>query len=418
MFKLLLFSGLFVLSLCLPKDLSSQSDNMEFYSDLESSQFLLTDKNSRTRSNTQPPHHTSEMRNRVPRAVEELLSDEGSGMLEETTTVSPATAQAAATETTTTMATTTTTQSPVTTSTTTTTTVAATEGSITTTTVAPTTTTTTTTIATTTTATSSTPRFIVGIRMLLLNAFISDYNNPQSSAYQQQAASIVSWCTPIYSQRYGSMFVRVVVISLRSSIRYRQANTEAEIQVEFDQNAPENAPTSSDVALAIQQEASSTSNPIDVDINNIEVTRAPQVMSNAQFTTSENFVLSLLSINSTSYRNRAALIKEELEPFFHEDYSPDFICLTPETFSVGTVQSNSILHQSELHFTYNATLPSATDVYNTMLRAARSGKLSINIISVDGKDVSASSSGDVSSKINLFTTCSLTLLSLLLIRPW
>ncbi|XP_063045697.1 uncharacterized protein LOC134439721 isoform X2 [Engraulis encrasicolus] len=344
MFKLLLFSGLFVLSLCLPKDLSSQSDNMEFYSDLESSQFLLTDKNSRTRSNTQPPHHTSEMRNRVPRAVEELLSDEGSGMLEETTTVSPATTQAAATETTTTMATTTTTQSPATAAATTTTTVAATEGSITTTTVAPTTTTTTvaptttttttttTTIATTTTATSSTPRFIVGIRMLLLNAFISDYNNPQSSAYQQQAASIVSWCTPIYSQRYGSMFVRVVVISLRSSIRYRQANTEAEIQVEFDQNAPENAPTSSDVALAIKQEASSTSNPIDVDINNIEVTRAPQLMSNAQFTTSEDFVLSLLSINSTSYRNRAALIKEELEPFFHEDYSPDFICLTPETF--------------------------------------------------------------------------------------
>ncbi|XP_063045410.1 uncharacterized protein LOC134439453 [Engraulis encrasicolus] len=205
---------------------------------------------------------------------------------------------------------------------------------------------------------------------------------------------------------------------LQSSIRYRQANTEAEIQVEFDQNAPENAPTSSDVALAIKQEASSTSNPIDVDLNNIEVTRAPQVMSNAQFTTSENFVLSLLSINSTSYRNRAALIKEELEPFFHEDYSPDFICLTPETFSVGTVHSNSILHQSELHFTYNATLPSATDVYNTMLRAARSGKLSINIISVDGKDVSASSSGDVSSKISLFTTCCLTLLSLLLIRPW
>ncbi|KAL2077376.1 hypothetical protein ACEWY4_026880 [Coilia grayii] len=358
---------------------------MEFDSDLESSQFLLTDRNFRSSApltGHADSTHTSERRNRVQRAAVEMLADEGSGMLEGTIT-------------------TTTTKPPVTTATTTTTTTTAI----------------TTTITTTTTATSNRPRFIVGVRVLLLKAFNSDFSNPQSSAYQQQTASVVSWCTPIYRRRYGSMFFRVLVISLRSSSRYRQDNTEVEIQVEFDQDAPETAPTSDDVVLALKQEASS-SNPLSVDTDNIVVTRAPRVTPNARFTTNETFVLSLLTINSTSFRDRASFIKKELEPFFQEDYSPDFICLTPKSFSVGTVYPNSILHLSDLCFTYNATLPSATAIYNTMLRAARSGKLSLDIISVNGTSVSASSSGDISSKISLFTTCSLTLLSLLVTRPW
>ena len=97
-------------------------------------------------------------------------------------------------------------------------------------------------------------------------------------------------------------------------------------------------------------------------------------MVNSRFTTNETFALTLADVNSTSYRSRAALIKKEvsvsrelwqiggtedllnntgiehcvfdqisrsltivclplqLEPFFQEDYSSDFICLTPKSF--------------------------------------------------------------------------------------
>lgn len=258
---------------------------------------------------------------------------------------------------------------------------------------------------------------MVALNLALNKVYTSDYNNPQSAAYQSLTESIISWSTPIYKKKYGARFYRVVVIALRPVTRFRQDNTEVELEVEFDQRVPEVAPDSTEVAQQLKDTAI-TNNTLDVVTNAITVLRAPQVTPNAQFTTiNQTFSLTLATLNSTSFRDRTSTIKSELEPFFLEDYSTDFICLTPKTYTDGTVYSNTIVTQSELWFTYNATLPSAKAIYNTMLRAARSGALTFTIITVNGTVVSTNS-GVSTSRISLLTSFSIIFLSVLVTRPW
>ncbi|KAG5277684.1 hypothetical protein AALO_G00090230 [Alosa alosa] len=71
---------------------------------------------------------------------------------------------------------------------------------------------------------------------------------------------------------------------------------------------------------------------------------------------------------------RTELKDQQLDPFFIEDFTPLFISLNAKSFSRG-----SIIHESDLTFTANVTLPSSTAIYNTMLRAAQSGDLTFTI---------------------------------------
>lgn len=96
--------GLLVSSLCVPtKDLSSQSEYREYYSDLESSQFLLAEQDSRPSLPSRTSHPQSAVlrggsdstlasvrgnsvnglkssQTRVRRAAVDLFTDDGSGM--------------------------------------------------------------------------------------------------------------------------------------------------------------------------------------------------------------------------------------------------------------------------------------------------------------------------------------------------
>ncbi|XP_062372607.1 uncharacterized protein LOC134060052 [Sardina pilchardus] len=270
--------------------------------------------------------------------------------------------------------------------------------------------------ATTTTASPiTTPRYIVAMTFAMTRTYIADYNNPQTQAYQTLVASIVTWSEPIYKAKYGSRFFRVAVKSLRAVTRYRADNTEAEIDVEFDQSVPDIVPETTEVLQQLQEAAS----PVDlsVDTSTISVLHEPKVMANVQFTTTNGTTstVTLAAVNSTAYRDTTSRIKSELEPFFLEDYSTNFVSLNPTTYADGTVFANSYVTQSNLYFTYNATLPSATAIYNTMVRAAASGNLTINIVSVNGTAVS---SGSITSRISLGTTFSLTLLAVIATQSW
>ncbi|XP_062373084.1 uncharacterized protein LOC134060445 [Sardina pilchardus] len=270
--------------------------------------------------------------------------------------------------------------------------------------------------ATTTTASPiTTPRYIVAMTFAMTRTYIADYNNPQTQAYQTLVASIVTWSEPIYKAKYGSRFFRVAVKSLRAVTRYRADNTEAEIDVEFDQSVPDIVPETTEVLQQLQEAASPAD--LSVDTSTISVLHEPKVMANVQFTTTNGTTstVTLAAVNSTAYRDTTSRIKSELEPFFLEDYSTNFVSLNPTTYADGTVFANSYVTQSNLYFTYNATLPSATAIYNTMVRAAASGNLTINIVSVNGTAVS---SGSITSRISLGTTFSLTLLAVIATQSW
>ncbi|XP_062372462.1 uncharacterized protein LOC134059927 [Sardina pilchardus] len=270
--------------------------------------------------------------------------------------------------------------------------------------------------ATTTTASPiTTPRYIVAMTFAMTRTYIADYNNPQTQAYQTLVASIVTWSEPIYKAKYGSRFFRVAVKSLRAVTRYRADNTEAEIDVEFDQSVPDIVPETTEVLQQLQEAASPAD--LSVDTSTISVLHEPKVMANVQFTTTNGTTstVTLAAVNSTAYRDTTSRIKSELEPFFLEDYSTNFVSLNPTTYADGTVFANSYVTQSNLYFTYNATLPSATAIYNTMVRAAASGNLTINIVSVNGTAVS---SGGITSRISLGTTFSLTLLAVIATQSW
>ncbi|XP_062373298.1 mucin-5AC-like [Sardina pilchardus] len=298
--------------------------------------------------------------------------------------------------TTTTQAPTTTTQAPTTTTTTPTTI---------TTTQAPTTSTTT---ATTITTTTTRPAPIIELRAVIVIVFTEALTNSQSPEFQQQALAVQNPCDVIYNARYGTLFVRTIVTAFRLSSRNRMDNVETDIQLVFNADSTEPLPQSDDVVQTLVTAVNSGFE-LPVDPNSIVVTSAPISSTIPQFRTDDTFTAILSDTTSNAFRARSTLIKTELEPFFLEDFQ-DFISLTPTSFSNG-----SIIHSTNLTVTADGAIPDDTQIIATLTRAARSGKVSFTIISINGTALSA---GEVSSSVNLLSACGLTLISLLVAQPW
>ncbi|XP_041926141.1 location of vulva defective 1-like [Alosa sapidissima] len=278
----------------------------------------------------------------------------------------------------------------------------------------PTTTTTTPTTTTTTTTTRrpSRPAPTFEIRAVLFIVFESALTNPQSPEFQQQAAVVENACDVIYRQRFGFLFVRTIVRAFRLATRYRVDNVETDIDVVFNENSIEPLPTSSAVveALATAVNDSNLGFNLFVVPGSIFMRSEPKSAAIVQFRTNDTFIADLLNSSSVAFSDRSSLIKTELEPFFFEDYQPDFISLTPTRFSNG-----SIIHEANMTITSDATFPNDTQIIATLTRAALSGNLSFTIIFIDGTAVSA---GEVSSSVNLLSACGLTIISLLVAQPW
>ncbi|XP_048092651.1 cell wall protein DAN4-like [Alosa alosa] len=288
----------------------------------------------------------------------------------------------------------------------------------TTTTPAPTTTTTipTTTTTTTTTRPPSRPAPTFEIRVVLFIVFESVLTDPQSPEFQQQAVVVENACDFIYRRRFGFLFVRTIVRAFRLATRYRadtiESEVETDIDVVFNETSIEPLPTSSVVieALAIAINDLNSGFNISVVPGSIFVRSEPKSAAIVQFCTNDTFIADLLNSSSVAFSKRSSLIKTELEPFFFEDYQPDFISLTPTSFSKG-----SIIHETNMTITSDATFPNDTQIIATLTRAALSGNLSFTIIFIDSTAMSA---GEVSSSVNLLSACGLTIISLLVAQPW
>ncbi|XP_076156757.1 uncharacterized protein LOC143139841 isoform X2 [Alosa pseudoharengus] len=300
--------------------------------------------------------------------------------------------------------TTTTTPSPNTTTTTTTTTTTA----------AATTTTTAAAAAaiSTTTRSPSRPALVIEIRVLIVIIFQPALTDPQSVEFQQQARPIENACDLIYRLRYQSRFLRTVVTAFRLS-RNRMDNVETDVDLVFNDTSPEPLPESSDVVETLANALNDSTSGFNLTVvpGSISVTSKPRSRAIPQFRTNDTFIADLSVSTSEAFRARASLIKTELEPFFVEDFQPDFISLTPTSFSNGSI------HMTDIIVTTNSTFPSDMQMIATLTRAAESGNLSITIISINGTDT-AVSAGEISKKINLLSAFGLTLLSLYVALPW
>ncbi|XP_028285575.1 Y' element ATP-dependent helicase YPR204W-like, partial [Parambassis ranga] len=120
----------------------------------------------------------------------------------------------------------------------------------------------------------------------------------------------------------------------------------------------------------------------------------------------ETFTNDLLNSSSTSFINRASLLKKTLEPFYRNSFS------TFRSLNVVSFSSGSIINNMDLNFA-SSSVPNNTAIGNVLISAA-SNITAFNIdptsVSVNGTQVS----GGVSHKISLITASCLVLLSWLL----
>ncbi|XP_028827870.1 mucin-5AC-like isoform X2 [Denticeps clupeoides] len=250
------------------------------------------------------------------------------------------------------------------------------------------------------------PVFILQVAVNIV--FTPALSNPDSEEFKTEAAAVAGEFDRVYKAKYGPRFVRSQVTGF--SVRSRADVVEAQVRLVFSGDSAVTPPPAGDVVNTLKQAAGLSI----VEAGSISVISAPQTIANLRFTTGESFAPDLANSSSAAFQNRSLLVKNELEPFFTADFSPNFAGLTVRNFSQG-----SIIHDTDLTFTENATLPNSTAILNTMLRAARSGNLTFSIVQINGSDVTATSpsptpaSAAADRRVHLLTAASLVTMAML-----
>ncbi|XP_039648975.1 salivary glue protein Sgs-3-like [Perca fluviatilis] len=120
----------------------------------------------------------------------------------------------------------------------------------------------------------------------------------------------------------------------------------------------------------------------------------------------ETFTTDLLNPSSAAFKNRAAIIKGQLEPVFQRTFSSSFRSLTVVSFSRG-----SVINTMDLSFV-STFAPNNTQIASSLINAASS----VSGFDIEGSSINVNgiSSGGVSHKISLVTAACLVLLSWLI----
>ncbi|PWA27130.1 hypothetical protein CCH79_00011708, partial [Gambusia affinis] len=260
----------------------------------------------------------------------------------------------------------------------------------------------------------------------------------------------------IYSAKYGILFVRSYIISFRPAItRLRMNGTEAEVGIEFSKTIPAaTIPKAEEVQETLKEAVNNPNSTLNVtfDVNSIQIiqvpaTPAPIVLQNTTITNNETaanittgeattmpgtsaasnattaalttvtttittrtttvvqtvrqltfrsqgetFTTDLLDSTSTAFKNRAALLKSTLEPYYKQSFS-SFSDLTVKSFRNG-----SIINEMELRFA-SASAPTSTEIAQVLINVA-SNITAFNVdttsIFIDGTQVSSGVSHNIS----------------------
>ncbi|XP_034146681.1 integumentary mucin C.1-like [Esox lucius] len=322
----------------------------------------------------------------------------------------------------------------------------------TTTTSAPTTTKTTTATTTTTTSTTATTRTTTTtapiqpapvVVFIIQQLYVPQLSNPASTEFQTLALTVIAAFDVIYKTKYGSFFIRTIVLAFTPITRSRSADTQAEVKLVFNQTAAQPVPQLAEIGDTLKAALNSSnstignltvvSDSIKVTVLTSNTTATPVITSAITSTTpattttktttttavplsmvpvvfrslGETFTSDLSNSSTQAFQNRALLIKTQLEPFYRLAFI-SFNSLTVTKFSSG-----SIINTMNLAF-LSSSVPNNTAIGNVLINAARN----ITAFNIDPTSVTVNGTANsgVGSKASLFTASCLVVLSMLLSR--
>nr|XP_014265036.1 cell wall integrity and stress response component 4 [Maylandia zebra] len=297
---------------------------------------------------------------------------------------------------------------------------------------------------------------------VLVTPFEDALTNTTSPQFKALEAQVVVMYKFIYRARYGLLFSHVIVIAFRQAgTRTRASNTEAEVEVVFNNTiTPAEIPQAADVAKTLVEAVSKPNNftltinatsvvatqvntsttttvstttsvttPTNATTTNLTITTSVTNTTTASTTTVNPtttttvttaepvkilavkfrsvkgiFTTELLTSSSTAFKQRATLIRTALEPFYQERF-PSFRFITVTAFSNG-----SIVNDMDIGFALSL-VPNANEIAQVLIDAAKITPFDIETSSIF---VNGTLSHGVSHKISLLTASCMVLLSWLL----
>ncbi|KAK2865807.1 hypothetical protein Q7C36_001863 [Tachysurus vachellii] len=259
----------------------------------------------------------------------------------------------------------------------------------------------------------------VDLSVGLKTEYTTQLSDPTTPEFKSLAAQVTQLLNQIYTILFGSKYRGCRVKAFRPQPIRAVQNTDADVELIFDENSTTPIPSGQAAATALKEAVDNNSTlSAQIDSSAITVLNQP-IDVIVLFVTNGTFTAALSNTSSDSFTTRTLMIKNGLNPFFTQDFPNSFSLLTMLNYSTGTFKAanDSILNSMDLAFNSSAGNPNTTQIAETMFRAAKSGTLpfqiSITSITVNG---TVFNSGDVSSKISVLMACFMVAVSLLLTR--
>ncbi|KAL0970718.1 hypothetical protein UPYG_G00246320 [Umbra pygmaea] len=305
-------------------------------------------------------------------------------------------------------------------------------------------------------ATTAPPQATPVVVFSIIQVFQPAYTQSNSTEFRALALTVTAVLDVIYRTKYGTIFIRTIVLAFTPISRSRAAGdgTQAQVELVFNYTTPEPVPdiveirdvlkdavlnASSGSALAnlsvdalsvvvmvpaLNISTNLTANVITTTLIPSTTTATKTTATTTTTTTTATavalttvtvvfrslqipFTPDLLNPSNQAFKNRALLIQSEIEPLYRSAFA-SFYSLTVTKFSSG-----SIINTMNLAFK-SSSVPTNTAIANVLIKAASHVTgFDIDTPSVTVNDIVNSG---VSNKASLFTASCLVVLSLLLSR--
>ncbi|KAL0970515.1 hypothetical protein UPYG_G00243120 [Umbra pygmaea] len=280
-------------------------------------------------------------------------------------------------------------------------------------------------------------RIKVTARLIILIA----YNNRESGEFKNLALTITTVFDVIYKTKYGTLFIRTIVVAFIQIGRSRALSNETQAQIElvFNHNASKPIPQITDIGNTLTEALTNNNSVLgnlSVDVNSITIKAVDSQTSTPVITTAliptttttttttavalttvivefrsikENFISDLSNISSLPFINRALLIQSQIEPLYRLNF------VSFKSLNITKFRSGSIINTMNLNFP-SSSVPNNLAIANVLIKAAGT----VTGFDIDTTSVSVTGPGfgnsGVNSKASLFTASCLVVLSLLLSR--
>ncbi|KAF1380305.1 hypothetical protein PFLUV_G00162230 [Perca fluviatilis] len=212
--------------------------------------------------------------------------------------------------------------------------------------------------------------------------FSNALTDPSSREYINLEERVINTCSAIYKKEFGNKFGHCNVKKFSALPPTRATGTEAAIEVVFNRTTPiADLPQNNVIAEVLVKAVTNPNNTFNVSINPA-------------------------SIKVLAFKNRAAMIKGQLEPIFLRTFPSSF-----KTLEVVSFRSGSVINTIDLNFV-SPFAPNNTQIASTLINAASS----VSGFDIEGSSINVNGilSSGVSQKMSLVTASCLVLLSWLL----